>query len=83
MIVFLHTHGFTLLQTSFLEGVKDFAAQVINELQQDEELMKEFDELKDLDWKQWKDWKVGFEKIIVHENYKPDITSKITWGFSC
>ena len=45
----------------------------MNELQKDEELMEEFDELKAIDWKTWKDWKVGFEKVIVHEDYKGSV----------
>ena len=32
--------------------------------------MKEFDEIKGIEWKKWKDWKVDFEKIIIHDNYK-------------
>ena len=43
---------------------------MISELQQDEELMKEYEGINALDWMKWKDWKVDFEKIIPHEDYK-------------
>ncbi len=43
---------------------------MVNELQKDEDFVSEYNEILDIEWKIWKNWKVGFEKIILHEDYK-------------